>query len=940
MNTRTFLLTDGSNRLEVHGSPIHYRAPDGSWQPIDTSLAATSKAGFSRANEHNTLRSYLPGSTDGWVRAESDKGAVSFRPLGAASLATSAGANSAAWPGLWRNTSLSLAPMPGGLKETITLASADVPSTFRFALRTEGLTTRLEADYSVSLLDSGGNPSLQIARPWMQDASGKRSYAVAVALRDTAQGSVYTMTPDPAWLASASYPVTIDPTVTAYLRNPVRCGTGAEYEPANDRVMRDSCGSGGPIYPDNQPEVLIGPDPLHSGKQCEAVEVFGTNLASIGIPPNATIVNATFHFHVDCDGEMGEGGGDSITISHIPFATSAPMTWNAMESASSSSYPSITAAANSYNFNVTTIASYWVAHPADPPGLLLRARTAANSIYGSAQSSSALQITYTSTGTVGSKGPGIVAGIATEDFNPVPGEVVELHVTDGNDFLPNDNDIVYVDGVLQGLQADDLSLAKWSVSGGTLDVAQTADWLHGFRTHWTAPTTPGTYTVTLNVYDAGKFGASSVDSADPTPYTVTKTFDVGAVTYTSAPAIAAAIQVTSLTAPAGTAMFQLSATNGGGGAPSDLDSKFVGGVFAGYVNDSVPSIRWEVTDSEGRSMGTLSSATGTPVTWTVPASPPKACWIRLTADDLAANGVEFDDKPVIVTAPLGVGIPGPTVPNLTAAQVIAAAQAFCTAIGAPETGSAEAHYPAPVGYDGAQPTYYVPRWDVKYPSGTKLEIADADQKVVFYSYPGPSGLSDPSADPVDPADWATQAVTLASQVLTNAHVLSGSGFSPELGNPVAKTVQIRMPASTEGHRWIVTWPRIFTQSPYLPVPYRDQMATVVMQPESGHVQALCCKFTSVATALTTYTVTSAVAESTARGVLPPDIQQLPMAETNVQIILPNGKWDSGVSDADVSVPHVAWVCTFGAGHYVYEVWVDVCTGSVLGGTTSFGTIGD
>ncbi|HEY3414078.1 MAG TPA: hypothetical protein VGM51_13640 [Armatimonadota bacterium] len=121
MNSRTLLLADGANRVEVHGAPIHFKATDGSWQPIDTALSSTTKAGFTRANEHNTLRSYLPSDTDGWVRAETDKGAVLFRPLGTSTVLTSATTSDAKWTGLWRNANLNLAPTPGGLKETITL---------------------------------------------------------------------------------------------------------------------------------------------------------------------------------------------------------------------------------------------------------------------------------------------------------------------------------------------------------------------------------------------------------------------------------------------------------------------------------------------------------------------------------------------------------------------------------------------------------------------------------------------------------------------------------------------------------------------------------------------------------------------------------------------------------------------------------------------------
>ena len=61
----------------------------------------------------------------------------------------------------------------------------------------------------------------------MQDADGHRSTDLVVALTPQGADYVYTLTPDPAWLANARYPVVIDPSLTATFANP---GAYAGYD--------------------------------------------------------------------------------------------------------------------------------------------------------------------------------------------------------------------------------------------------------------------------------------------------------------------------------------------------------------------------------------------------------------------------------------------------------------------------------------------------------------------------------------------------------------------------------------------------------------------------------------------------------------------------------------------------------------------------------------
>lgn len=76
-------------------------------------------------------------------------------------------------------------------------------------------------------MDDAGSVTLTVESPWMQDADGHLSTDLVVALTPQGPDYVYTLTPDPAWLANARYPVLIDPSLTATFVNP---GAYAGYD--------------------------------------------------------------------------------------------------------------------------------------------------------------------------------------------------------------------------------------------------------------------------------------------------------------------------------------------------------------------------------------------------------------------------------------------------------------------------------------------------------------------------------------------------------------------------------------------------------------------------------------------------------------------------------------------------------------------------------------
>lgn len=210
---RHYLLADGTYRAEVHQEPIHYQTADGSWQPIDTTLRATAKPGFAVSNETNALKAFFSASGAGSIRVEAGNTALTLQPLAMPGGTSTVQGSLVQFSNTDARTVVTYTVEPGKLKELITLAAPGPAPAFRYNLVTEGLTARNGAGNCVGFADASGQTVMTIPAPWMKDAAGKYGH-VSVALTRSTAGLVYAMVPDPAWLAFATYPVTIDPTIT------------------------------------------------------------------------------------------------------------------------------------------------------------------------------------------------------------------------------------------------------------------------------------------------------------------------------------------------------------------------------------------------------------------------------------------------------------------------------------------------------------------------------------------------------------------------------------------------------------------------------------------------------------------------------------------------------------------------------------------------------
>ncbi len=219
-------LSDGRTEAELSAAPVHYRDARGAWQPIDTTVRASARAGFRFGNESNTFASLFGTGSDSLVRLEQDGRRLSVGLAGPRrAVAPVAAGNAVRFGRVAPGVDLVYRVTPQALKEEIVLAAAPQDPTFTFTVEAAGLLARQRADGSIGLWRASGEgePLYVMPRPFMTDAADDpsspygKAYSGRVSQSVTGGGSRLTVTvrADAAWLADPArkYPVVIDPTI-------------------------------------------------------------------------------------------------------------------------------------------------------------------------------------------------------------------------------------------------------------------------------------------------------------------------------------------------------------------------------------------------------------------------------------------------------------------------------------------------------------------------------------------------------------------------------------------------------------------------------------------------------------------------------------------------------------------------------------------------------
>lgn len=258
------------------------------------------------------------------------------------------------------------------------------------------------------------------------------------------------------------------------------------------------------------------------------------------------------------------------------------------------------------------------------------------------------------------------------------------------------------------------------------------------------------------------------------------------------------------------------------------------------------------------------------------------------------------------------------------AMAVRRAADFCNSIGVKPAGNPTALFPCPNPFPDEQDLYWGKTWQLKFPDGTEIHVADGSGIVTDYT----------NLEHFDPMiHTSSQAISKRSALAIAEKVRKASGQLTELDIPTASLQDIGSP----GDQWSVTWARIANGDKY-----EDQDAEVTMGGTTGIIEYYVLRFRSRPPASVTATITKAKAEKTAVLCLTTHgVKGAALHKTDRQVVQPNRRWKpEHANDPDAETPtgspaRHAWVCSFVADDErsprFYKVFVDVRTGKVIGG---------
>ncbi|WP_406642519.1 DNRLRE domain-containing protein [Amycolatopsis sp. WGS_07] len=216
--------TDGTQTAKVYTRPVHFRDTTGNWADIDTTLT---QGGSGRWGEKadSTSTTFAPAADDPALASIpiGPGKSIAFALQGAARSTGRVSGSTITYPGVAAHSDLSyLATVTGGVKETLTLNSADAPATWVFPLTLSGVTPSVNADGAVVFTDAGGQVVDTVAHGFMRDSNidphsgdGVFSTGVTYALTTVNGSPALQVSLDSGWLHDQArvFPVQVDPSV-------------------------------------------------------------------------------------------------------------------------------------------------------------------------------------------------------------------------------------------------------------------------------------------------------------------------------------------------------------------------------------------------------------------------------------------------------------------------------------------------------------------------------------------------------------------------------------------------------------------------------------------------------------------------------------------------------------------------------------------------------
>jgi YD repeat-containing protein len=214
-NSDTFAQADGTRLLKISLHRLNYQV-NGAWQPINDRLEAGAD-GSSHPIASPTPVSFPASIGSGPVTVGPSGQQLSFALQGASAPSTVSGATST-YPGVMPGVNVAYATSSESVRETLTLASAAAPTTYKYDLTlSSGLKASLSRSGGVDVRDAQGKLIYWLAAPTVSDSSSAQHlpWTAPVHYELSSDGSVLSLVLSKSWLQDPSrvFPVKIDPDV-------------------------------------------------------------------------------------------------------------------------------------------------------------------------------------------------------------------------------------------------------------------------------------------------------------------------------------------------------------------------------------------------------------------------------------------------------------------------------------------------------------------------------------------------------------------------------------------------------------------------------------------------------------------------------------------------------------------------------------------------------
>ena len=214
--SNVFVNPDGTRTAQISQDDINVKDDKGKFKPVDNNISR--KADGRLHNGAGRIDASVSNTADdaNLAQVAKDDKTLSFSLVGAKKGRNAqSDKNNARFTDVLDNTDLTYQVTSTQLKETIVLnATPATAPTYRFKINAGKVTPSTDADGTIVFKDKSGTVAFRIPKGVAWDSSStelNETHPVAITL--SADNKFIDVVPDYSWMATAKYPVFIDPTV-------------------------------------------------------------------------------------------------------------------------------------------------------------------------------------------------------------------------------------------------------------------------------------------------------------------------------------------------------------------------------------------------------------------------------------------------------------------------------------------------------------------------------------------------------------------------------------------------------------------------------------------------------------------------------------------------------------------------------------------------------